>query len=102
MSSNSERLEKLCGFNPVKKPNATEELFQEVVSGLRKEREEKAKASAKEQLIKAIELQEKMYKVKKEFDNQTAKFEKELGKLLSRLESGLNGKPVNEEAEVKE
>ena len=98
-SSNAERLNRLVGFDPTKKMNATEELFAEVVDELRKEREVKAKEAAKEQLSKAVELREKMDKVRKEFEGQTAKFEKELGKLLSRLEAGLRGgKPASDEA----
>ena len=90
-SSNSERLEKLCGFDPTKKLNATGELLAEVAKELREERETKAKASAREQLKKAVELREKMHNARKEFEGQCAKFDKELGNLLGRLESGLRG-----------
>jgi len=93
MSNSAERLEKLVGFDPVKKTPATRELFGEVVEEIRKERELKAKEAAREQLVKAFELREKMHKVKKECDAQCAKFDKELGKLLGRLESGLSGGP---------
>jgi alanyl-tRNA synthetase len=100
--NNSERLEKLCGFDPTKKLNATGELLAEVAEELKKERETKAKDSAREQLRKAVELREKMHNVRKEFEGQTAKFDKELGNLLSRLEVGLRGQPVKEEPTSKE
>lgn len=96
--SNSERLEKLCGFDPTKKLNATGSLLAEVAKELCEEREAKAKDSAREQLRKAVELREKMYNVRREFEGQTAKFEKELGNLLSRLEAGLRGgQPAKDE-----
>lgn len=96
--NNAERLEKLCGFDPTKKLNATGDLLAEVVKELKEEREVKAKDSAREQLRKALELREKMDNVRKEFEGQTAKFDKELGKLLSRLEAGLRGgQPVVDE-----
>jgi len=102
MSNSAERLEKLVGFDPVKRTPATRELFEEVVSDIRKEREQKAKEAAREQLVKAFELREKMHKVKKECDAQCAKFDKELGKLLSRLESGLSGAPAPAEDDQSE
>lgn len=100
--SNAKRLADLCGFDPVKKPTASHELFAEVLGDIRKEREEKAKVAAREQLTKAIELSEKMDKVKREFEGQYAKFEKELGKMLNRLESSLSGKPVVEEEKTED
>jgi len=89
MSSNSERLKNLVDFDVTKKPTLTQELFQEVVGDLKKDRYEKAKTSAREQLTKAIELREKMHRVKKEFEAQEKKFEKELGNLLNSVESSL-------------
>ena len=98
MSNNYERLEKLCGFDPTKKLNATGKLLEEVAKELREEREAKAKESARDQLRKAVELREKMHNVRREFEGQTAKFDKELGQLLSRLEVGLRGvQPVEKE-----
>ncbi len=97
-SNNYERLEKLCGFDPTKKLNATGKLLEEVAKELREEREAKAKESARDQLRKAVELREKMHNVRREFEGQTAKFDKELGQLLSRLEVGLRGgAPVEDE-----
>lgn len=99
--NNTERLEKLCGFDPAKPLNANGSLLAEVIKELREEREEKAKVSAKEQLGKAVGLREKMIKVKREFESQTSKFDKELGKLLNRLEAGLRGEaPPTEDTET--
>jgi len=98
--SNSERLEKLCGFDPAKKLNATGKLLEEVVADIRAEREEEAKKAAREQLTKAMGLREQMAKARREFDSQQSKFEKELGKLLNRLEAGFRGEPAPEETEA--
>ncbi len=98
-NSNASRLEKICGFDPTKKLSATGLLLAEVTRELREERETKAKDAARDQLKKAIELREKMHAIRKEFEGQTAKFDKELGKLLGRLEVGLRGgQPVEEAA----
>ena len=97
-SPSAERLEKLIGFDATKRLNVTKELFGELVDDIKKERLEKAKVAAREQLVKAIELREQMVKVEKEFENHRRKFEKELGKLLSGLEASLNGQPIPEES----
>ena len=91
MSNSSERLESVLGFDPAKPQGVTGDLLKEVVGEIQKERLAKAKVAAKEQIVKAMELRERMYKSKKEFDNQFAKFEKELGKMMNKLESSLNG-----------
>ena len=92
MSDNAGRLEDLIGFDASKPSNLTNDLFQEVLSDIKKERFDTAKKAAREQLVKAVELREKMVKIEREFNGQKAKFEKELGKLLSRLESSLGGR----------
>lgn len=99
MSSNSERLEKLVDFDVTRRPTLTRDLFQEIVGDLKKERYEKAKTAAREQLVKAIELREKMHKVKREFEAQEKKFEKELGKLLNSVEASLEGSNVPPETD---
>jgi len=99
MADNTERLEKLIGFDAAKRQGVTQELFQEVLGEVKKERFEKAKGAAREQLLKAIELREKMYNIEKEFSAQRKKFDKELGKLLGRLESSLGGQPEPQEDE---
>ena len=101
-ASSSERLEKLCGFDPAKKLNATGELLKEVVADLRSKREEAAKEAAKEQLVQAMSLREKMHKARQEFDRQQSKFEKELGKLLNRLEAGIRDEQAPTEEDEQE
>ena len=93
----AERLEKLVGFDAAKHPSVTREVFQEVLEDLQKERAEKAKVAATEQIRKALELREKMVKAEREFNKQKEKFDKELGKLLSRLENQLGGGSAEEE-----
>lgn len=100
--NSAERLEKLIGFDAAKRLNVTKELFGELVDDIKKERLEKAKISAREQLVKAIELREQMVKVEKEFENNRRKFEKELGKLLNSLEASLNGQQPPTEEEPQE
>lgn len=94
-----ERLEKLVGFDAAKHPSITNEVFKEVLADLHKERAEKAKAQATEQIRKALELREKMVKAEREFNKQKQKFDQELGKLLNRLEAQLNGSGGAEEQE---
>lgn len=92
MSNNYERLDNLLDFDVTKKPSLTQELFGEIVKDLKDVRYETAKAAAREQITKAIELREKMYRVEKEFEAQKNKFNKELGKLLNSIESRLEGR----------
>lgn len=96
--SNTDRLEKLLGFDAAKPQSITEGILKEVVGELEEQRVEEAKAAAKEQVSKAIELRRKMHKAKREFDSQFAKFEKELGKMMNRLEAGLRGESASEES----
>ena len=93
MSDVVSRLTALAGFDPAKQPTTTKEIFAEVVADIHKERAERAKVAAREQLLKAFELREKMSKVEREFLSQKAKFDKELGKMLNRLEASLQGRP---------
>jgi negative regulator of genetic competence, sporulation and motility len=102
--SPTERLVGLAGDDVLKRPKVTEEIFKEVMSEIRKERSDKAKAKARELIVKALDLQEQMEKAEKEFRSQKAKFEKELGKILNQLENDLNqaagGQPPAQEEEA--
>jgi hypothetical protein len=99
MADNTERLEKLMGFDVVKRQGITKEIFKEVLGEVQEKRMEEAKTAAREQISKAIELREKMHKVKREFDGQMRKFDKDLGKLLNQLEAGLSGQPTEQPQE---
>jgi hypothetical protein len=46
-----------------------------------------------------MQLREQMVKVKREFENQYNKMEKDLGKMLNQIQGILSGKPPEEEKE---
>ncbi len=97
MADNAARLTELLKFDPVKRPNPTKELLEEVLSELQKDRDAKAKEAARVQLTEAIKLREDMHKVKSEFEKQYRKFDDQLGKILNTLENSLRGRVVQEE-----
>ena len=97
--TNAEKLQELLNFDPAKRPTLTQELFAEVVKEITDERVKTAKIKAKEELVKASQLREQMVKVKKEFENQYNKMEKDLGKMLNQIQGILSGKPPEEEKE---
>ncbi len=84
-----ERLVKLVGFDPVKRPTPTDELMRKVLGEMQEERTKIAEGHVKEQLKLAVQAREDMHKLKKEFDGQHRKFEENLGKILNGLESSL-------------
>jgi hypothetical protein len=96
-----ERLKNLVGFDPVRQPRLTNEIFREVMEEINATRAEKARSRARELLEKAFLLREQMAKARSDFERQEAKFDKELGKILSRLESEIHGSnsPAEEEPE---
>jgi hypothetical protein len=85
------RLSDIVGFDPAKKTKLSDELFQEVLEDVSKARIEKAKENAKVQLEKAIKLREDFARAKKDFEKQEKKFNKDLGKLLNKIEAELRG-----------
>lgn len=90
---NGARLAQLLEFDPGKEPGITKDAFADVLKELAEERREKAKAKAREVIVKASELRKKMVAARREFDKQEAAFNKELGKLLGQLQAAVNGKP---------
>lgn len=93
-NDNVGKLNELLGFNPAKRHPLgpkTGVLFQDTLKEIREEREKTAKAQAKDLLLKAMNIQEEWSKAEKQFNNQKAKFDKELGKLLNQINSMLNG-----------
>lgn len=98
-NNSTQRLVNLLGFDPARRPSATQELLKEVLGDLNKERSEKAKELVKAQLAEAVQLREQMHRLESEFNKNRAKFDKQLGKILNSLESALRGQPVAEETE---
>jgi hypothetical protein len=90
--SNSDKLAAMLEFDAAKRPTLTGELFGEVVKEIKEERAKDAKAKAKEQLVKAMQIREGMAKAEKEFNGQKQKMEKELGKVLNQIQGILSGK----------
>lgn len=98
------RFEKLAGFDPGSRPRVTEDLLKEALEEVTEERRAEAKKRFKELFTKAAELRKKMVQAEREFNSQKKKFEKELGKLMNRLENEVNGitgsDAADEEAEA--
>lgn len=92
-----QRLQDILGFDPVKYDVVTKDAITEVVKEIQQERLKKVKEKAKEQLIKAIELREQKAKMDREYINNSKKFDKELGSILSQIEKALSGKTSEEE-----
>jgi hypothetical protein len=90
--TNSDKLQDMLDFDAAKRPTLTQELFGEVVKEIKEERAKDAKAKAKEQLVKAMQIREGMAKAAKDFNNQQQKMEKELGKVLNQIQGILSGK----------
>jgi hypothetical protein len=99
MANSTERLKTLVGFDPAQRPKVTDDIFKEVMQDINEERAAIAKDKARTLLTQAFELREQMVKARSDFERQEKKFEKELGKILNRLESELRGSPPAEEAE---
>lgn len=97
--TNSDKLNSILEFDAAKRPTLTQELFGEVVKEIREERAKDAKAKAKEQLVKAMQIREGMAKAEKDFNNQKQKMEKELGKVLNQIQGILSGKCPDENKE---
>ena len=100
--NNRERLSSMVGFDPAKHPQVTDDVFKKVMKDIKEERAEKAAEKAKGLLEQAFALSGQMAKAASDFKRQEKKFDKELGKLINRLESELKGgpPPVEEEAEA--
>lgn len=101
MSTSVERLTKVLGFDPARSSGGS--VFQEAMEEVNKKRVEANKARAIALIEQAVELRHKMDEAQRQFNAQTKKFEKELGKLVSRIEGLAGGKsPAQIEAEAAE
>jgi vacuolar-type H+-ATPase subunit I/STV1 len=95
-NANAEKLQKMLGFDPDKKTNITQDALSEAVKEINEERIKEVKARAKELLIKAMQLREQKVKLDREYNQQSGKFDKELGKILKQIEGALSGKSQDE------
>jgi hypothetical protein len=86
------QLTTLLQFDPIKEPGITPDAFSEVLAEIARDRQEKAKAKAREVITKAVELRKQMANARREFEKQEREFNKELGKLLNHLQTAVNGR----------
>lgn len=97
--SASQELKDMMGFDATKQENISNELFAEVLDELKEKRTQEAKEKARGLLKKAVELQNKLDQLERDFRGQTQKFEKELGKILNSIKGDLhcgNNSPILE------
>jgi hypothetical protein len=95
------KLTEMLGFDPGKKDQITADMFKEVTAEIQAEKNKLLREKAKVQLIRAIEMREQKEKTDREYSAASKKWDKEMGKILSGIESMLTGKPVQEEDPVK-
>lgn len=80
------RLNKILGFDAAKN-KAGSGVLSEALAAIQAERDAANKVKAQELIKKAIECSEKMEEAKTQFSSAMSKSEKELGKLISSIES---------------
>lgn len=95
-------LKEMLGFDPTVELSVSGNVLGEAIKEIQEERALKVKAKAKEQLLKAIDLQTKMKVAKRNFEKEAKKFDKELGKVMKALEAMSKGEEVPPEEENKE
>jgi len=101
VKNNAERLQSLLGYDPTKEsPNQS--IVQEAMKEIQDERNKKLKLKVVEQLTKASDLRVKMVKLKKDFESEYNKSDKELGKALNVIEAMATGKPLTQEGSDKD
>ena len=71
------------------------DILTEALGEISKERAEKRKEAAKELIRKALDLKDQMNASRKEFEGKSKKFDKELGKVMNRLQNMAKGKPLD-------
>ncbi len=78
------------------------DVLSEAIREVNQEDGEKRKAEVKELVRKALSLQQQMNQAERQFNAEKAKFDKDLGKLLNRLQSFAKGEPDPVEEETPE
>ena len=90
-TNNTKRLEDML------KPYKGEfDFLKEAFKEVEKEDGEQRKGAAKDLIRKAKELKGRMDAAEREFTANKKKFDKELGKVLNRLQNMANGRPLDE------
>lgn len=101
MATSAERLQAILGYDP-SKSSPDQGVLSEAIKEINEARAKENKDKAKEQIVKALELRSKMDAAKRQFDGQQKKFEKELGKILNKIEAMAQGRPMPEESDDKD
>jgi hypothetical protein len=95
-----ERLGQALGFNPMSR-QPSQEVFEEALKEVKKERDEQLLEQAKGLFKQAMALAEEFEKKRRAFQGEEQKFNKALGKLMGKIDSGLKGKKPPPEKEEK-
>ena len=99
---NIERLTKILGYDPAKQHGGAG-VFTEALKELQEESDKQVKEQAKGLLAKAIDLRRKMNERVRTVNSEVKKFDKELGKLLNKIEAFSKGSSLADmEAQEKE
>lgn len=78
------KLAGLLGFDPTKE-NPNKSVLEKALAKITEERDKALQVKVEEQLKKAIDLAQQKKKLDSEYKSQSAKWDKELGKLLNKL-----------------
>jgi hypothetical protein len=98
MSNASERLEGLLGFNPSKR-EPVGALLSEVLDEIKKERAAEAKVEAKAALLEAMQHAKSLAEQRKKFEQEAAKTERLIAKILNRFQGQGGDEESGENAE---
>ena len=91
---NTDRLDEM--FKPVEKKV---DILKEALEEVSKERAEERKKAAKDLIRKALDLKKQMDDAENQFLGQKRKWDKELGKVMNRLNNMASGRPLDEGSE---
>lgn len=99
LGRNAQELTNVLQFDPTTEV-VNSGVMADALKEITEERNQKIKAKAKEQLIKAMDLQTKMKNLKKQFDTEMQKCDKELGKIMRNIKGAMEGKSIEEVEEA--
>ena len=93
---NFAELSSLLGFNPSNNQAPTKDILTKVMDTIREERSKAAQAHAEKVLRQAMDLHQQAQAAQRRYEGERAKFNKELGKLVSTLKRMTAGQPEPE------
>lgn len=86
-----DRLCKVLQYDPAKQSGSNSSVFNKALQAVQERRDKEIQAKAEELLQQAIDLRCKMDESERQFNANKKKFEKELGKLVNRIEAYSRG-----------